>query len=41
MNEVIYKNLKFTVLNVEDRRIGKIRVEILPLDESENEEEDD
>lgn len=30
MSVVEYKNLKFTVLNVEDRRIGKVRVEILP-----------
>ena len=33
MNEVIYENLKFTILDVEDRRIGKVRVEITPLDE--------
>ena len=32
MNEVIYENLKFTILDVEDRRIGKVRVEITPLD---------
>lgn len=30
MNELEYGNLKFTVLNVEDRRIGKVKVEILP-----------
>lgn len=33
MNEVVYKNLRFTVLNVEDRRIDKVRVEILPEEE--------
>lgn len=30
MNEVEYENLHFMVLNVEERRLGKIRVEILP-----------
>ena len=34
MNEVDFENLHFTVLNVEDRRIGKVRVEIRPIDES-------
>ncbi|NCC87382.1 MAG: HlyC/CorC family transporter [Clostridia bacterium] len=29
-NEVDYQNIHFTVMNVEDRRIGKIRVEIVP-----------
>lgn len=38
MNEVAYKNLKFTILNVEERRIGKVRVEITPK-EPEVEEE--
>lgn len=32
MNEVVFENIKFTVLNVEDRRIGKVRAEILPAD---------
>ncbi|MBO5935985.1 MAG: HlyC/CorC family transporter [Clostridia bacterium] len=32
MNEVTYENLKFTILDVEDRRIGKVRVEITPID---------
>ena len=31
MNEIIYENIKFTILDVEDRRIGKVRVEITPL----------
>lgn len=34
MNEVIYENLKFTILDVEERRIGKVRVEITPPDEA-------
>ena len=34
MNEVIYENLKFTILDVEDRRIGKVRVEITSLDDN-------
>lgn len=33
-----YENMKFTVLNVEERRIGKVKVEILPLEEKEDEE---
>ncbi|NLB35903.1 MAG: HlyC/CorC family transporter [Clostridiales bacterium] len=41
MNEVVYENLRFTVLNVEDRRIGKIRVEILSIEEDEDEKEED
>ncbi len=35
--EVNYKNLKLTVLNVDERRIDKVRVEILPSTENENE----
>ncbi len=30
MSVVEYENLKLTVLNVEDRRIGKVRVEVFP-----------
>ncbi len=37
MDVVEYKNLKLTILNVEDRRIGKVRVEV--LDKKEDEEE--
>lgn len=37
MNEIIFENIKFTILNVEERRIGKVRVEILSVD-NENEE---
>ena len=39
MNEVQFENVKFTVLNVEERRIGKVKVEILPVEEKEKEEE--
>ena len=35
MNEVQFQNVKFTILNVEERRIGKVRVEIEPLVEEE------
>lgn len=35
--EVNYKNLKLTVLSVDERRIDKVRVEILPSTEDENE----
>ena len=41
MNEVMFENLKFTVLAVDNRRIEKIRVEILPEEEKEDEDEDD
>lgn len=33
-----YDNLRFTVLNFEDRRIGEIKVEILPKEENEDED---
>ena len=33
LNELEYQNLHFTILNVEERRVGKVRVEILPLSE--------
>lgn len=38
MNEVQFENVKFTVLNVEERRIGKVKVEILPESKTENDE---
>ncbi len=41
MNEVVFENVKFTVLSVDDRRIEKIKVEIAPIPEEENQEEDD
>ncbi len=39
MNEVQFENVKFTVLNVEERRIGKVKVEILPEEKKEETEE--
>ncbi len=41
MNEVVFENVKFTVLEVEDRRIEKIKVEITPVPETDSEENDD
>ena len=40
MNEVQFQNVKFTVLNVEERRIGKVKVEILPEDKEDAETEE-
>ena len=40
MNEVIFENVKFTVLNVEERRISKVKVEILPVEEKDEETEE-
>lgn len=40
MNEVDYENLHFTVLNVEDRRIGKVKVEIIPREEEAEEKKE-
>lgn len=39
MDTVELDNLKFTVLSVEDKRIGKVRIEITPRDDSESQEE--
>lgn len=39
LNEVQFENVKFTVLNVEDRRISKVKVEVLPLDKTEEDED--
>ena len=39
MTEVDFENLKFTILNVEDRRIGKVRVEITPNADSDDDDE--
>ena len=39
MNEVTFENVKFTVLNVEERRIGKVKIEILPEEKKEETEE--
>ncbi len=40
MNEVTFENVKLTVLNVEERRIGKVKVEILPEEKKEEETEE-
>ncbi len=39
MNEVSFENVKLTVLNVEERRIGKVKVEILPVEKKNEDEE--
>lgn len=39
--EVTYKNLHFTILNVEERRIDKVKVEITELEQPDSDEEDD
>ncbi len=41
MNEVIFENVKFTVLSVEDRRIEKIKVEITPVSHEDDEDDED
>ena len=38
MNEVVFENVKFTVLEVEDRRIEKIKVEITPEDKKDGDD---
>lgn len=40
MNEVVFENVKFTVLKVADKRIEKIKVEISPLCEDDEDDED-
>lgn len=40
MNTVEYSGVRFTVLNVEERRIGKVKVEILPKPPQEEMEDD-
>lgn len=39
LNELDYENLHFTILNVEERRIGKVKIEILPLAQTESKRE--
>lgn len=39
MNSLEFENFRFTVLGVEDRRIGKVKVEILPPEENSSEKE--
>ena len=38
---VEWENLRFTILSLEDRRLGEIKVEILPITEEEKESEED
>jgi putative hemolysin len=38
MNEVVFENVKFTVLKVDDKRIEKIKVEITPVDEQDDDD---
>ncbi|HBL40475.1 MAG TPA: HlyC/CorC family transporter [Ruminococcaceae bacterium] len=40
MNELDYENLHFTVLNIEDRRIGKLKVEINPIEDEDKDDKD-
>lgn len=40
MNEIQFENVKFTVLSVEERRIAKVKVEILPVEEKDEETEE-
>lgn len=41
MNEIRFENVRFTVLEVNERRIEKIKVEIFPLEEKEDEDDDE
>lgn len=41
MNELDYENLHFTILNLEDKRIGKLKVEIRPVEKDEDDGEED
>lgn len=40
MDTVEFENLKFTVLSVEDKRIAKVRIDITPRDDADDEEEE-
>ncbi len=40
-SEVMFENIRFTVLEVENRRIEKVKVEILPVEEKDDEDDDD
>ncbi len=41
MNELDYENLHFTILNLEDKRIGKLKIEIRPVEESDDEDDEE
>lgn len=38
--ETQYENLKFTILSMDERRVDKIKIEILPVEKDEEEEDD-
>lgn len=40
-SEVMFENIRFTVLEVENRRIEKVKVEILPVEEKDDEDDED
>ena len=40
MNEITFENIKFTILSVDGKRIDKIKVEILPVENEDDEDED-
>ena len=39
-SEVMFENIRFTVLEVENRRIEKVKVEILPVEEKDEDDDD-
>ncbi len=41
MNELDYENLHFTILNLEDKRIGKLKIEIRPVEEADDEDDEE
>lgn len=41
MNVVEYENIRLTVLNVEDRRIGRVKIEILPKEDDDEDDDDE
>lgn len=40
MNEITFENIKFTILSVDGKRIDKVKVEILPVENEDDEDED-
>ncbi len=41
MNEVVFENVKFTVLKVEERRIEEVKIEITPVEIEDDDDEDE
>ncbi|MBR5112143.1 MAG: HlyC/CorC family transporter [Clostridia bacterium] len=39
--ETQYENLRFTILSMDERRVDKIKIEILPVEDEDGEEDDD